>query len=685
MRLRADTSNSSLMALAVLLALMSSYSASPAAEPASRPAFLAEVPPPVELPHPDSAMALPDDWDRGGAPISVWLSQAPPSALSVRRVSAGDGRLYLQIRSAQGRLSGSAEVKRGEQQLGRQQLGGELWLSLKPRIGRITIQVFAPGANEPVQLTAPTTLIEIRGQRIFVNGEPFLIKGAMSRSLSEADADYVHSLGVNTLRGLGALADCEKYGFMSIASLNLGDAASPKVMAASDADFEPCIGKSLDWLKENCVEPIASPNTLILQLGNEKTGPGIKPPGSEPLTRARRHVSQLLAAARNFVKPLAPTLPVGYANQDLGFLAPDCMDVYMHNSFLDKDRYGYPWEAFMKWQGCLPPDGKTGEGRPFVNSEFGANRYLCQAYLEGPNNPVLEKIHAWNFPCRWAEFMEHGTAGGAIYCLYDLDSPRDQGCSCFGILTNDRKPKLVCWEVGHMWRDFEITVKENDLTVSYKRDYWARNCHLTLTPPDGRPLTHQLDDFAPRSTRTIALRDFFSGDPSKGLGWTLDFTTHSGLVNKAAGAWPVEVEERDFLDRLKGRDTYPFLSELFDAEVLTASGKPAPPTLAEMKDNAGIIPVALRKRSGVTYLLLIAREDPNKHGALREGVTIDVAFQGKVAKVDDMTGEPLREVVDAAPIPGGLRLRNIQAARIPGPIGERSKAPFMLPIYRISP
>jgi hypothetical protein len=83
--------------------------------------------------------------------------------------------------------------------------------------------------------------------------------------------------------------------------------------------------------------------------------------------------------------------------------------------------------------------------------------------------------------------------------------------------------------------------------------------------------------------------------------------------------------------------------------------------------------------------LLITRESPNKDSALREGVTIDVAFRGKVAQVNDMTGQPLSETMDATPIAGGLRLRNIKAARIPGPIGQRSKAPFMLPVYRIAP
>ena len=95
------------------------------------------------------------------------------------------------------------------------------------------------------------------------------------------------------------------------------------------------------------------------------------------------------------------------------------------------------------------------------NSEFGGNRYLCQAYLAGPDNPFLEKIHAWNLSCRWAEFMEHGTAGGSIYRLDDLDAPRDQDARALASSpTTTEHTQLACWEVGHMWRDFEIEVKE---------------------------------------------------------------------------------------------------------------------------------------------------------------------------------------------------------------------------------
>ena len=220
--------------------------------------------------------------------------------------------------------------------------------------------------------------------------------------------------------------------------------------------------------------------------------------------------------------------------------------------------------------------------------------------------------------------------------------------------------------------------------LSYKRDYSARGCRLTLAPLEGPTLSRRLDDFAPGSHRTIALSALSLSHATQGFRWSLDFTTHAGLVNQAAGACPAQVEELDFLERLKTRDTFPFLKELFDTQVLTADAKPATLALAEMTNCDGLIPVALRKRNGVTYLLLIARENPNTNGPLRDGVMLDVAFRSNVVRVDDMTGQPVGDAVAAEPIAGGLRRRNLQAARIPGPIGQRSKTPFRLPVYRIS-
>jgi mono/diheme cytochrome c family protein len=122
----------------------------------SRAELLAEakLPDAVELPRPRGAVVLPDEGDAHAA-ISIRLGQdAPAGSLAVRRASAGDGRLYLGLRAAGGALAGTAEVSRGEKHWRAEIAGGELWLSLKPRIGKVMIRVWSPAAAAPVELVA---------------------------------------------------------------------------------------------------------------------------------------------------------------------------------------------------------------------------------------------------------------------------------------------------------------------------------------------------------------------------------------------------------------------------------------------------------------------------------------------------------------------------------------------------
>ena len=414
-------------------------------------------------------------------------------------------------------------------------------------------------------------------------------------------------------------------------------------------------------------------------------------PKSGNLDTARGRVSQMLVATRNILKQLCPMLPTGYANNDVALVSPPGVDVIMHNSYLDKDRSKRTLTSYIKKQGGLPPDGPDGKGRPFVMSEFGASTYLNNAYHGGKYiNPVLEKIHAWNIPNRWAEIMEAGGVGGSIYKLTETamnsspaDSQNEGGGGC-GILTGDGKPKLAAWEVRRIWRDFTLEARGADLLITFPRPYAARDCILTITPVNGKPLRFELDDFTPRSTRAIPLKTLGLANAPEGWRWRMDFTTHSGLIGAAAGAWPAKLEEQDFLALIAKRSTAPFLTELFDTEVLTIDGKPAPRASAQMTDAQGVIPIILRKRNGVVYLTIISREDPN-NTPLKKGITLDIAFKGKVEKVDDITGQPLPEVVDATPTDKGMRLKNLQAARIPSRSSPRSKKPFMVPVYRITP
>ncbi len=281
---------------------------------------------PIALPVPVNAIVLPDDWAKSpDAVLSIRLASKRPEHIEVRRVAKGDGRLYLEVRDGNGALTGDAEVRFGSKTLGKVRINEALWLSLKPRIRKLAIEILGAGGSDPMKLSTPTTLVEVRGRQIYLNGEVFLMKGAMARDLNETDADYVQSLGINTLRGFEALADAEKYGFMNISSLNFGSEAPKDSMTAPDQEFEQRIAKSVVWLQQNGAKPVASPATLLLQLGNEKTGAGHLPPGGGAGTVAHRHVSQLLVAVRNAAKTMSPMLPVGYANQDVGFLVPDCM------------------------------------------------------------------------------------------------------------------------------------------------------------------------------------------------------------------------------------------------------------------------------------------------------------------------------------------------------------------------
>jgi hypothetical protein len=282
--------------------------------------------------------------------------------------------------------------------------------------------------------------------------------------------------------------------------------------------------------------------------------------------------------------------------------------------------------------------------------------------------------------------MEHGTAGGAIYALADRKNPNGS-YTAFGILAHDQNVKLGSWEVGKMWREFAVETSGKNLLITYKPDHFARDCRLTITPVNGKPVQIALKDFPPRSNRTISLKSLGLGE-DEGYRWRMDFTTHSGLVNAAASAWPTELAEQDFLALISGRDYAPFLTELFDTEVLTVDGKPAPPTLTEMTDAQEIIPVILRKRNGVTYLVPISRENPRTSvSPIKEGINLEIAFKGKVEIVDDTTGQPLPDqgVIDVKATANGLLLTNIKAARISGSIHRRSLTPFMMPIYRITP
>lgn len=176
------------------------------------------LPPLFVPPRPEDAVQLADSDEK----VTIELSQAAPAAVAMRRGATGDGRLYLEVYSATGPLKGQCSVKQGERHVVDRALSGSLWLSRKPRIGTMTLEVTEPaggGSTRTTTLVVPTTLVEIGGPKLFLNGEPFLVKGTLPGDLTDEDAAYLKSLGANTIR-TAKIEYLDRYKFMGVVPLH---------------------------------------------------------------------------------------------------------------------------------------------------------------------------------------------------------------------------------------------------------------------------------------------------------------------------------------------------------------------------------------------------------------------------------------------------------------------------------
>lgn len=636
---------------------------------------------------PDDALFLPGDWSKSDGAAVVRLSAPPPGEIAVRRVANGEGRLYLEVWSNAGPICGRAEVEFAGLAIGARQVDGSLWLAIRPRIGALRLKVSygeRDGSIMTREFGVPASLIETRGNRLYLNGEPFLIKGSLPRDIDDEGAAYLKSLGANTVRiRAGDLDWLARYGFMGI--VMVGEWPAQFIARVkTDEEFLGVLNGRLAGHRERVIRAATESRTLILQHANELTF-GVDPWERMTGRNTYERLDYALATCFNATEPLEPMLPQGYANCALTYRSPEFLDVYLHNTYLDRDRGWPPLTEFMRFQGC--------GARPFVSTEFGANAYMPQAHLAGKNTPVLEKIHAWNYPHRWNGYLGAGACGGTCYCFYDYDyakfermlreSPEtlrdvwDKGFTNFGIMTFDRKPKLACWELGRLWRDFDVAPTEGGkLRVRYLREYWARECRLTVRGDQGEEVLDQVD-FGPLAERLVE-----SKGASGNFRWRMEYATHGGLPMVACGAWPAALEAEDFLERLEGREGYPFLRELFDAEVVAGDGRSGGTTLKDFERDDGIVPIAFRRPNGVVFVTAFARR---AKGQYAEGVTIDIAFRGRAEMVHEMTGKPTGEPLETETVRGGMRIKNLRVPLIPAAYTQRSKAPVRMPVIRIEP
>jgi len=102
------------------------------------------LPPLFQPPKPKDPIPLPDNYWTKDESVVIHLPEKPPGALSARRAAQNDGRLYIEIHSQDAPLSGTAGVEFAGKRIGSRELTSSLWLSAKPRIGVLNIQVRPP-------------------------------------------------------------------------------------------------------------------------------------------------------------------------------------------------------------------------------------------------------------------------------------------------------------------------------------------------------------------------------------------------------------------------------------------------------------------------------------------------------------------------------------------------------------
>ena len=340
------------------------------------------VPPGLALPaiyvppRPKDAVQLPEA--AAGRTLKIELSQAAPGAIAVRRGACGDGRLYLEVYSPAGPLKGNYKIEQGGHAVADRVLSDSLWLCRQPRIGTLALEITEPaagGRQRTTKLTSPTTLVEIRGRRLFLNGEPLLVKGTLPGDLNDEDAAYVKSLGANTIR-TSKIEYLDRYGFMGVVPLH-GWPTHFCEKVATDEEFKQILEHNFAERIETYRPAMANPRLSILQLANEQVMGADRAEGHKG-RRPFDRLDYMLARCYNAYKPVHPMVPLGYANCAFGYRTPSFLDIYLHNTDLGKDRGWPPLEDFARFEGC--------DERPFLHTEFGSNVYMPQVYSARPEH-----------------------------------------------------------------------------------------------------------------------------------------------------------------------------------------------------------------------------------------------------------------------------------------------------------
>lgn len=361
------------------------------------------------------------------------------------------------------------------------------------------------------------SIIKTEGKQIYVNGEPFLVKGVIpSFSLAknlisvEEGLSMIKKTGANTLRiyhkaTKELIEESKKQGFMIIEQVDqtTWDQIDLNLGFNTEKKFFYNLEK---LLKEHKGES----NILMINFGNELE-----------LKNDLNEVLNFIDKITNKTKDMNIEFPTTYSSFQVMINPP--VDVKSVNMLDEGELY---WKRAIKII--------TETNKPALATEFGG----FVAFKELPD----EKLRAERIKRNWQTLLENGFIGAIIHESHDnwgqsipvgYNDPTkpDQPDDNRGIYNIENKQKPSFYAVQEIFCDFDYEIEkeffgreEIIINISNKRNYKLTEAILNYEGTETK-----LGSFNPFEKKTIILPSPKQDNPEL----SFYYTTHSGLKSKS--------------------------------------------------------------------------------------------------------------------------------------------------------
>lgn len=301
------------------------------------------------------------------------------------------------------------------------------------------------------------SLVEIKGNWFYVNGEKFLIKGIgyspwrphelpwkveVPESRLREDFERIRAAGFNTLRTwtpmpLEQLRIAREYGLMVIQGIYLNN--------NSNYNSDNYLRYSINKVRREIRDFKNETNVLMVLVTNE-------PPVEKVSRSGRKETEDFLKKLVFAAKQEAPHLAISYSNwTQLAFLDTSYLDCAAFNVYMAKPvsvRHSMGYLPYLRWL-----KETHAKDKPLVVTEFGlsVNPTGKGAFAEGGN--TLDE-QARGLVRMWSQILASGAAGGCVFEWNDewwknYEYPGDENKhedepeEWYGILDIDQDPAGV--------------------------------------------------------------------------------------------------------------------------------------------------------------------------------------------------------------------------------------------------